>query len=110
MEHTAEQTIIVVRGGAEYARVTLRGHLDHHAAQRLRIQLDAVLDTGARYVTVDLSEVNWCDENVLDSLGWAERRAFSQQGWLALTGGHYRILFAAPVGSIVTDTAACAAR
>ncbi|MFN2496143.1 MAG: STAS domain-containing protein [Pseudonocardiaceae bacterium] len=95
MEHTTEQTITVARGGADYARVTLQGHLDHHAVQRLRTQLNAVLDTGARYLTVDLSDVNCCDEHVLDLLGWAERRASSQQGWLALTGSHHRIRFTA---------------
>lgn len=93
--HTAEQTITIVRGGSDYVCVTLRGHLDHHATQRLRTQLGAVLDTGARYLTVDLSDVNCCDESVLDLLCWAERRASSQQGWLALTGGHHRIRFAA---------------
>jgi anti-anti-sigma regulatory factor len=91
VEHTAEQMIKIVRGGTAYACVTLRGSLDHDATQRLRTQLGAVLDTGARYVTVDLSDVSYCDENVLDLLGWAERRASSQQGWLALTGGHKRI-------------------
>lgn len=112
MEHTAEQTIVIVRGGAGYARVTMRGLLDHHFAQRLQIQLDAVLDTGARYLTVDISEVNFCEENVLDMLDMlrcAERRASSQLGWLALTGGHYRLRFAAPPGPTSTGTAVCAA-
>ncbi|HEU0088907.1 MAG TPA: STAS domain-containing protein [Pseudonocardiaceae bacterium] len=95
MEHITEQTIIIVRGGAEYARLILRGHLDHHAVQRLQTQLGVVLDAGGRYVTVDLSGVTCCDENVLDALRWAERRASSQQGWLALTGGHHLIRFAA---------------
>ena len=94
MEHSAEQAITIVRGGAGYARVTVEGHLDHHAAQRLRTQLGAVLDAGARYLTVDLSDVNYCDEHVLDVLGWAACRAFSQQGWLALTGVRHRIRFA----------------
>lgn len=95
MEHSAELTIGIVRGGAEYARVTVRGHLDLPAALRLQTQLDAALDSGARYLTVDLSGVNGCDENVLDVLGAAARRAASQQGWLALTGGHHHIRFTA---------------
>lgn len=99
VEDTAEQTITIVRGGAEYARVTLRGTLDHHTDQRLRFQLGALLDAGARYLTVDLSEVDGWDENVLDSLGWAERRASSRQGWLALTGGRYRV---STVGGLTT--------
>ena len=57
MEHSAEQAITIVRGGAGYARVNVEGHLDHHAAQRLRTQLGAVLDAGVRYLTVDLSDV-----------------------------------------------------
>ena len=93
VEHTTEPMITIVRGGAEYARLTLRGSFDHHAAQRLRTQLGAVLDTGARYLTVDLSDVSCCDENVFDLLGWAERRAFSKRGWLALNDGHRRIQF-----------------
>jgi len=95
VEHSAEQAMTIMRGGAGYARVNLEGHLDHHAAQRLRTQLGAVLDAGARYLTVDLSDVNYCDEHVLDVLGWAASRASSQQGWLALTGGRHRIRFAA---------------
>lgn len=95
VEHTAEQTITIRRGGAEYALVTLRGSLDHHVTQRLRTQLGTVLDTGARYLTVDLSDVECCEETVLDLLGWAERRASSQQGWLALNGGHRCIRFGA---------------
>lgn len=91
VEHTAEQMIKIVRGGTAYAYLTLEGSLDHHALQRLRTRLDAVLDTGARYVTIDLSKVNSCDEDLLALLGWAERRASSQQGWLALIGGHKRL-------------------
>jgi anti-anti-sigma regulatory factor len=93
VENSAEQTVTIMRGGTEYAYMTLRGHPDHHATQRLRTQLSAVLDTGARYLTVDLSHVNLCDEIMLDVLDWAARRAASQQGWLALTGGHHHIRF-----------------
>lgn len=94
VEHPAELTIATVRGGAEYARVILRGYLDHHAGQRLRTELDAVLNTGARYLTVDLTDANGCDESALDALGWAARRASSQQGWLALTGVNHHLRFA----------------
>ncbi len=94
MERTAELTIAIVRGGAGYAHVTVRGHLDHHAVLRLKTQLGAVLDSGARYLTVDLSDVNGCEENVLEVLGGAARRAASQQGWLAMTGSHRHIRFA----------------
>lgn len=100
VDHPVEQAITIGRGGSGYARVALRGHLDHDAAQRLRIQLGVVLDTGARYVTVDLSEVSCCDEincceqAVLDVLSWAGRRASAQQGWLSLTGSHRGIRFA----------------
>lgn len=83
----------IVRGGAEYARVILQGRIDHHAAQRLRTQLGGVLDAGARYLTVDLADVNCCDDNLLDVLGWAARRASSQQGWLALTSVNHHIQF-----------------
>lgn len=102
MEHPAELAMTIGRGGAEYARVTLRGYLDHHAAQRLRTELGAVLDTGARYLTVDLADVNGCDESTLDVLGWVARRACSQQGWLALTGVNHRLRFA-PDGSRLRD-------
>jgi anti-anti-sigma regulatory factor len=95
VEHTAEQTITILRGGAGYARVILRGHTDHHVAQRLRTQLGAVLDAGAQYLTVDLSDLTYCDEIMLDILDWAARRASSQQGWLALTGGHRHFRFTA---------------
>jgi anti-anti-sigma regulatory factor len=94
VEHSAELTVTIVRGGAGYARVVLRGHLSHHAAQRLRTELGAVLDAGARYLTVDFADVDGCDENVLDVFGWAARRASSQQGWLALTGGNHHLRFA----------------
>ncbi|MCA1821114.1 MAG: STAS domain-containing protein [Pseudonocardia sp.] len=91
----AQQTVTIARGGAEYAYITLRGHPDHHGGQRLRTQLGAVLDTGARYLTVDLSGLSCCDEIMLDVLDWAARRACSQKGWLALTGGHHHIRFTA---------------
>lgn len=91
----AEQTVTIVRGGAGYAYITLRGHPDHDGGQRLRTQLGAVLDTGARYLTVDLSGLACCDELMLDVLDWAACRASSQQGWLALTGGHRHIRFTA---------------
>lgn len=94
MEHSTEVTIATVRGGAEYARVILRGYLDHHSVPRLRTELSAVLDTGARYLTVDLTDVKGCDEGVLDALGWTARRAVSQQGWLALTGVNHHLRFA----------------
>lgn len=97
VEHMADQLITIVRGGSDYARVALQGHFDYHSVQRVRTQLDAVLDTGARYLTVDLSDVDLCDENMLDLLCWAERRACAQQGWLTLTAGHHRIRFTAIV-------------
>jgi anti-anti-sigma regulatory factor len=75
--------------------VILRGHLDHHAAQRLQTELGAVLDSGARYLTVDFADVHGCDERVLEALGWATGRAFLQQGWLALTGVMHHLRFAA---------------
>lgn len=71
VEHSAELGITIVRGGAGYARVSLDGRLDHHAVQQLRTQLGAVLDAGARYLTVDFSDVDYCDEDLLDVLGWA---------------------------------------
>jgi anti-anti-sigma regulatory factor len=95
VEDSAELTIVTMRGGAGYALVILRGHLDHHTAQRLRAVLSAVLDSGARYLTVDLAGVNGCDESVLEALGWATGRASSQQGWLALTGVNHHLRFAA---------------
>jgi anti-anti-sigma regulatory factor len=91
----AELTVTIARGGVEYAYITLRGRPDHHGGQRLRTQLGAVLDTGARYLTVDLSGLPCCDEIMLEILDWAARRASSQQGWLALTGGHHHIRFTA---------------
>jgi anti-anti-sigma regulatory factor len=95
LDTAAEQTITIARGGAEYAYITLRGHPAHHAAERLRTQLGAVLNSGARYLTVDLSGLNCCDEILLDVLDWAARQASSQQGWLALAGGHRHIRFTA---------------
>ena len=95
LDTAAEQTVTISRGGAEYAYITLQGHPDHHAAERLRTQLGGVLDTGARYLTVDLSGLNCCNEILLDVLDWAARRASSQQGWLALAGGHHHIRFTA---------------
>jgi len=94
VEHTTDQTITSLWGGGEYVRVTVRGHVDHDAVQRLRTHLGAVLDAGARYLTVDFSDVTYCDGNVLDVLDWAAHRASLQQGWLSLTGVHRRIRMA----------------
>jgi hypothetical protein len=90
-EHTATST----RGGVGYAYIILHGHSGHDGGQRLRAQLGAILDSGACYLTVDLSDLACCDELMLDVLSWAACRASSQQGWLALAGGHPHIRFTA---------------
>jgi anti-anti-sigma regulatory factor len=95
VDGSTDLMMTVVRGGIDYARVTLRGRIDQCAAQRLRTQLGALLDSGARYLTVDLTGMNGCDENVLDVLGWAACRAFLQEGWLALDGVNHHIRLAA---------------
>ena len=95
LDTATEQRVTIARGGAEYAYITLRGHPDHHTAERLRTQLGAVLDTGARYLTVDLSGLTCRDDILLDVLDWAARQASLQQGWLALAGGHRHIRFTA---------------
>ena len=95
MDGSTDLMMTVVRGGIDYARVALRGRIDQCAAQRLRTQLGALLDSGARYLTVDLTGMNGCDENVLDVLGWAACRAFLQEGWLALDGVNHHIRVAA---------------
>lgn len=92
--------ITIGRDGSGYARVSLQDHLDHYGTQGLRIQLGAVLDTGVRYVTVDLSDVDLCNENMLDLLCWVERRVAAQQGWLALTGDHHLIRFSTIVDQL----------
>lgn len=94
MEDLTDLVVAIVRGGAGYARVILRGRIDQCAAQRLRTQLGAVLDTGARYLTVDFTEVNGCEEDGLAVLAWAACRASAQQGWLALNGVNHHIRFA----------------
>jgi anti-anti-sigma regulatory factor len=95
VDDSTDLMMTIVRGGIDYARVILRGRIDQHAAQRLRSALHAVLDSGARYLTVDLAGMNGCDENVLDVLSWAACRASLQEGWLALDGVNHHIRFAA---------------
>jgi anti-anti-sigma regulatory factor len=95
VDDSTDLTMTVVRGGIDYARVILRGRIDQHAAQRLRSELCAVLDSGARYLTVDFAGINSCDQNILDVLSWAACRASLQEGWLALDGVDHHIRFAA---------------
>lgn len=93
MEGSTDLTMTITRGGIDYVRVILRGRIDQRAAQQLRTQLWAVLNTGARYLTVDFIGVSGCDETVLDVLGWAACQASLQQGWLALDGVNHHIRF-----------------
>jgi hypothetical protein len=91
VDRTAEQTTVIRRGGAEDVGLILWDRSDHHAIQRLRRQLVAVLDTGAPHLTMDVSGLTCCDESCSTSSA-GRRVEHAQQGWLALIGGrrHFR--------------------
>jgi len=83
---TVKSGISVASGGLEYARVAVRGRLESKILDQLRAQLGALVDDGARYLTLDLSRVSSCAPELADVLTWADLRAGEKQGWLALTG------------------------
>lgn len=83
---TAKSGITVARGGLEYARIAVWGRLELKILDQLRAQLDALVDDGARYLTLDLSRASWCAPELAELLTWADLRAGEKQGWLALTG------------------------
>lgn len=74
------------------ARVLMRGDLDGCAHERLSAQLATLLDTGARFITVDATGVTRCDPRIIELLGATHRRLGSRRGLLTLRGLHPCVL------------------
>lgn len=69
-----------------HAQLTVRGVLDHGGIAVLSRRLHDLMEAGARFVVVDLSEVTSCDPLVLRVMSAAVRRLSVRQGWLRLIG------------------------
>jgi anti-sigma B factor antagonist len=70
---------IEVSGSGPSVRVTAAGEIDSTSAPVLRDRLDAILDGGARDVTIDLSGVTFLDSAGLCVLASVYRRAAAQE-------------------------------
>lgn len=84
--------------------VLLRGDLDAPVRDRLREQLATVIDTGARFITVDARGVTGCDPGIIDLLGTIQHRLRRRRGLLTVRGLHPCVLPAAESGPDPSDT------
>jgi anti-anti-sigma regulatory factor len=68
------------------ALLSITGWLDVAGLAQLRLQLRALLDTGTKYLVVNLAGVGSCDHQLFDVLTHAHHRLTDRQGWLRLVG------------------------
>jgi len=73
------------------SRLRARGELDLASAPVLAAALDEQLQSGRRYVHVDLSDVTFCDTTGLAALAGAHHAFLSRQGSVTLIGVSARI-------------------
>ena len=82
-----ELTISSVQPDRDHALLAVRGRVAEGTGAELRQRLNGLLISGARYVVVDLSEVDGCDHAMVRVLANTGRRLDARQGWLRLVGG-----------------------
>lgn len=86
--------------GPGHATVTLRGQIGGGAAEEFGEHLKAVLETGARQVTVDANAVTYCDPRVLEFLARTRRRLGGRAGAVTVHGLHPSALPARTPGTL----------
>jgi anti-anti-sigma regulatory factor len=66
--------------------LSVTGRLDDLGLAQLRMQLDALFDTGAMSLAVDLAGVTCCDYRLFDVLTRTHQFLADHQGWMRLVG------------------------
>jgi anti-anti-sigma regulatory factor len=66
--------------------LSMTGRLDDTGLTQLRMQLEALFDTGAVYLVVDLAGVISCDHRLFDVLVRTHQVLADRQGWMRLVG------------------------
>jgi anti-anti-sigma regulatory factor len=66
--------------------LSVTGQLDDLGLTQLRMQLEALFDTGAVYLVVDLAGVTCCDYRLFDVLTRTHQFLAEHQGWMRLVG------------------------
>jgi anti-sigma B factor antagonist len=67
-------------------RVTVRGDLDIHSATSFDDIVDVVVDSGGRFLLVDMADVEFVDSSGLRSIVRASQRLAGMDGRLTVTG------------------------
>ena len=70
------------------ASVSLAGELDVHTAPQVAEVLDGALDAGATSITIDVSQLRFCDSSGIQVLVQARERALTAGGSVRLAGVH----------------------
>ncbi len=99
--------IIVGQRDGDAADVVVSGELDMYTAPQLRERLVTLTSEGARYVTVDLAEVNFVDSTALGVLVGGLKRLRQFDGDLLLRSpqpGTYKVLEMTGLTRIFTIT------
>jgi anti-anti-sigma regulatory factor len=66
--------------------LSVTGRLDDTGLAQLRMQLEALFDTGAMSLVVDLAGVTCCDYRLFDVLTRTHQFLADHQGWMRLVG------------------------
>jgi anti-anti-sigma regulatory factor len=66
--------------------LSVTGRLDDTGLAQLRMQLEALVDTGAMSLVVDLAGVTCCDYRLFDVLTRTHQFLADHQGWMRLVG------------------------
>jgi anti-anti-sigma regulatory factor len=66
--------------------LSVTGRLDDTGLTQLRMQLEALFDTGAMSLVVDLAGVTCCDYRLFDVLAATHQFLAEHQGWMRLVG------------------------
>lgn len=73
------------------ALVAARGSIDLHSSEGLRACLAGLVDDGEKEITVDLTEVDFCDSSGLNVLVRAYKHARAKDAVLIVTGAYGRV-------------------
>src|SRR5947209_10189477 len=66
--------------------LSVTGRVDDTGLTQLRMQLEALVDTGTVHLVVDLAGVISCDHRLFDVLAWTHQILAEYQGWMRLVG------------------------
>jgi anti-anti-sigma regulatory factor len=66
--------------------LSVTGRVDDTGLTQLRMQLEALVDTGTVYLVVDLAGMTSCDHGLFDVLACTHQILADRQGWMRLVG------------------------